>query len=280
MVTEDNGSTFEWKNEIHKIYYDAKQAGSFYGPIKLYHVLKKKDKKCRLVDVLNWIRDQEVYNIHRYRKTRFERRLLVRLRPYETISIDSIYLQDLGRYNSNYCYIVTCICLFSNYGWAFPVKRRTMAESDAVLRPLFEELEGQIEHCITDKAPEYIHSSIFEEFGINRYSLTSELKAMHAEAWNKILENRIYRCLSSRMTLRWLDFLSDIVASYNSTPTRRLYGKSPEMCLVSPHKEFLKKKFKQERDAMEKKYVNVKNDITVGSYVYVVKPKKVFSRGF
>ena len=52
------------------------------------------------------------------------------------------------------------------------------------------------------------------------------------------------------------------------------------MCLVSPHKEFLKKKFKQERDAMEKKYVNVKNDITVGSYVYVVKPKKVFSRGF
>ena len=96
-----NGIAFKWKEEIQRLYYDAKNPGSFYGPAKLYRILKKKDPSCRLSDVTEWMRKQECYNIHRSRKHRFERRLLVRLRPYETLSMDVIFLQDFNYENGN-----------------------------------------------------------------------------------------------------------------------------------------------------------------------------------
>ena len=73
-----SGLDFDWKKEIKHIYYNVKESGSYYGPSKLYSVLKKKDKTCTLQEVKKWIQNQDVYNIHRFRKFKFERRKLVR----------------------------------------------------------------------------------------------------------------------------------------------------------------------------------------------------------
>ena len=74
-----NGSVFDWKNEISNIFYNTKEAGSYYGPLKLYNVLRQQDSSCRLSDVVKWIQSQEIYNIHRSKITKFERRQVVRL---------------------------------------------------------------------------------------------------------------------------------------------------------------------------------------------------------
>ena len=65
MGRGEAGATFNWKDEIEKIYYSVKEPGSFFGPNKLYKVLKKRDKSCTLKQVIEWIRNQSVYNIHR-----------------------------------------------------------------------------------------------------------------------------------------------------------------------------------------------------------------------
>ena len=44
METEEksSGSTFNWQDEIKRIYYDVNEPGSYYGLTKLYQILKKK----------------------------------------------------------------------------------------------------------------------------------------------------------------------------------------------------------------------------------------------
>ena len=39
------GSAFDWKNEIAKVYYNPKEPGSFFGPEKIFKILKAKDAK-------------------------------------------------------------------------------------------------------------------------------------------------------------------------------------------------------------------------------------------
>ena len=282
METEkkSNGSTFNWRDEIKRIYYDVNEPGSYYGPTKLYQILKKRDPTCKLNDVKEWIRGQSTYNIHREKRYKFERRKLVRLRPYETLSADIVFFQDLSRYNSGYSYVLSVICLFSNKGWCFPLKRKTKAETADSLEPLFQEHEGEIVNLFVDRGVEFDLDSLYEKYDINKYSINSELKSMHVENFNKQIENRIYRALTATNSLRWLDILDGIVKSYNDTPSARLYGYTPNEALVSPQREILKKKFKEERETMVKKHEKRKNDIKAGMYVYVAKPKTLFARGY
>ena len=273
------GSPFDWKKEISKIYYDVKSPGSFFGPTQIYKILKKKDSSCTLKAVTQWLRDQPTYNIHRSRKFKFQRRPLVRVRPYETLSSDIVFLQDLARYNANYAYILTVRCLFSNYAWCFPLKKKTQAETSAALSSLFEKLDGEIDHFWVDSGAEF-DLDIFEKYDINKYTVNSNLKACHIENFNKILENRIYRTLTANCSLKWIMYLEDIVESYNNTPSKRLYGLTPKEALESPHREFLKKKFVEERKVLEKKYEAKAFDIKEGMLVHVSKLKKQFSRGY
>ena len=129
MEQLEHGSVFDWKKEISKVYYTPKEPGSFYGPEKIYKILKAKDPSCTYKEVVSWLRDQPTYNIHRSRNLRFERRQLVRLRPYETLSSDIVFIQDLSTYNSGYSYILTVRCLFSNKAWAFPQKQKNKEET-------------------------------------------------------------------------------------------------------------------------------------------------------
>ena len=98
----EDGSTFSWKDKIEEMYYTAKNAGSFCGPAKLHSVLKKMDPSCTLQRVKEWIQNQETYNVHRARKLKFERRKMVRLRPYETTSYASIQREDPKIYGTTF----------------------------------------------------------------------------------------------------------------------------------------------------------------------------------
>ena len=274
-----NGSVFDWKNEISNIFYNTKEAGSYYGPLKLYNVLRQQDSSCRLNDVVKWIQSQESYNIHRSKITKFERRQVVRLRPYETLTGDVVFLQDLSSHNSNYSYILTVLCIFSNKAWAYPLKKKTQQEVKVCLQGLFTELEGQIDNWWVDGGNEF-DLDIYDQFNINKYSVLSPLHGCKIECFNKILENRIFRYMTANTTLRWVDNLNDLIGSYNETPSVRLYNLSPNECLLSPNKEFLKQKFKEERDARVSNHKKKKTDLKPGSFVYVAKTKFKFSRGY
>ena len=254
--------------------------GSFFGPTQIYKILKKKDPSCTLKAVTNWLRDQPTYNIHRSRKFRFKRRPLVRLRPDETLSSDIVFLQDLARYNAGYSYILTVRCLFSNYAWCFPMKSKTRAETKANLAPLYEKLEGEIDNVWVDQGEEFQLPELYDKYDINKYSVKSNLKSCHIENFNKILENRIYRVLTANCTLKWIVYLDDIVNSHNNTASKRLYGLTPKQALVSPHKEFLKKKFMEERAIIKEKYDGKEFDIKEQMLVHVSKLKTQFQRGY
>ena len=154
MEKVENGSNFKWEDEIKRIYYTTKEAGSYSNSLILYKILKKKDTSCTLKKVREWLRKQSVYNLHRFRKLKFERRKIVRLRPYETLTSDIIFLQDLSKYNSRFAYILTIVCLFSNKAWAFPMKKKTKKSTLEGLEKVFIELEGEVMNVWTDDGSE------------------------------------------------------------------------------------------------------------------------------
>ena len=170
--------------------------------------------------------------------------------------------------------------MFSNKAWCYPLKQKTKEETKKALITLFDELDGQIQNFFVDQGQEFELPDVYEKYHINKYSVKSPLKSCHIENFNRILENRIYRVLTANCTLKWLIYLSDIVDSYNSTPTRRLYGLSPNQAVLSPHTEFLQQKFLEEHEAMKAKYKDRRIDIKEGMLVHVVKPKTKFQRGY
>ena len=280
MEKVENGSNFKWGDEIKRIYYTTKEAGSYSNPLILYRILKKKDTSCTLKKVREWLREQSVYNLHRFRKLKFERRKIVRLRPYETLTSDIIFLQDLSKYNSGFAYILTIVCLFSNKAWAFPMKKKTKKSTSEGLEKVLVELRGRVMNLWTDDGGEYMNLDIYDKYNVNRYSVNSPLKCSHIEIFNKSLENRLFRVMTSKCTLRWIDYLNDVIESWNNTPSSRLYYASPNQAVVTPYKEMLQKKFREEREKMSKKYKNKKIDIKENDTVFVVKPKTIFSRGY
>ena len=68
----------------------------------------------------------------------------------------------------------------------------------------------------TDKGSEF-YKKLLQEYlkqqKINRFNTQSDTKASVVERFNKTLKQRLYRALTANATLKYLDFLPDLVKS-------------------------------------------------------------------
>ena len=81
----------------------------------------------------------------------------------ETLSGDLIFIQDLARFNSGYAYILNVSCIFSNKIWAFPLKRKTKAETEENLDKVFSIHHEDISNFWSDKGGELADLSIYKK---------------------------------------------------------------------------------------------------------------------
>ena len=72
----------------------------------------------------------------------------------------------------------------------------------------------------TDKGSEFYNKS-FQEYlaqqNITHFNTQSDTKASVVERFNKTLKQRLYRALTANATLKYLDFLPDLVKGYNAS---------------------------------------------------------------
>ena len=72
----------------------------------------------------------------------------------------------------------------------------------------------------TDKGSEFYNKS-FQEYltqqKITHFNTQSDTKASVVERFNKTLKQRLYRALTANATLKYLDFLTDLVKGYNAS---------------------------------------------------------------
>ena len=103
-------------SHFRKLYYDTKGVASYGGIDKLFKEARKRYPKLRKEQVIDWLRTQEAYNLHRPVRKHFQRNRVYVSHKDQQFEID---LVDIGfaKQNDGFRYLITCIDVLSKYAW-------------------------------------------------------------------------------------------------------------------------------------------------------------------
>ena len=248
------------------IYYNPQSPAAFGSVSNLYTEAKKKGLHITLVDCQNWLEHQATYTRHKRRVKVFLRRHVTRIAVRDTFCIDLIDTIALKTYNGNVQYILVCVDLFSNYMAARGLKSKTGLATKEALIDIFDNL-GVPSLIWSDSGSEFIQPALWAEYGIRQYTVDSPLHCTIVERANRSLESIVFKLMSSRGSLRFIDQLPEIVSGLNARKNRGIFGLTPVEVWESPVKQaWLKKKFdERERGDKLPRHFKLRDKVRVAS---------------
>ena len=265
------------KNKIlEKIYSDVSQPGSLSGLENFLRVLRNKRIKISRKEVINWLRTQEAYTLHKRCLKKFKRNKVITNGIDDLWQIDLADLQNVSKYNNNYRYLVTCIDVFSKYSWVIPIKNKL---ADTVLEAFKKIIESsnRIPNMLqSDQGTEFINNKFknyLNEIKIKHYFVNSELKASVVERFNRTIKEKIYKFFTLKNTYTYIDSLSKLVDSYNKSYHRSI--KTSPIKVTKNNEEKIHNILYGELNQYtpEFKYKQ-------GDHVRITKYKSVFDKGY
>ena len=142
---------------------------------------------------------------------------------------DLVHIDHLSEQNDGNHYLLNVIDVFSKYAWAIPLQRKdTKNVSDA-----FDEIFAAGRKPVklqTDKGKEFVNASLqkkLKDEGVQFYvGQNEDIKASVVERFNRTLKTKLWKYFTHRDTLRYVDVLADMIASYNDTYHRTI-GRPP-----------------------------------------------------
>ena len=254
---------------MEKIYYDPSNSGSFGGVAALV-------RETGTRNVKNWLSSQDAYTLHKPVRRIFPRRKTFAKGIADLFQADLADMQNLGRYNDGYRYILTCIDVFSKRAFAIPLKdKRGPSVADA-----FEKIFSETAPVLlqTDRGTEFLNSqvqSVFDKYKIKHYwSMNDDIKAACVERFNRTIKIRLFRYMTGRHTKRWIDVLSTFIESYNKSfhRTIRTIGMAPNDVTLTNSQ--------QVADRMYPVKTETRWKYEVGDRVRISKYKTIFDKGY
>ena len=262
------------QKELSKIYYSPSDSGSYGSVDSLYQNAKKIGLPVTKNEVRVWLLHQSTYTRHKPRLKKFKRRHITRLAVRDTFCFDLIDTIALKSYNNGVQYILSCIDLFSNYAACRTLKNKTSQSTKEGLISIFDEL-GLCQKAWLDEGSEF-NNRMWNELDIHKYHTFSPIKCSVIERYNKTLEHKLFRLMTSRGSLEFVDQLQDVVKGINIKKSRALFGYSPMQIWESKSlQRWLKKQYDKKEDLplLPRKY-------KLGDTVRVANPKKLFDRSY
>ncbi len=267
------------KEKILNLYTNPSHPGSFSGINSFYRVLKQKDQYLKKDDLLEILKSQETYTLHRPKSKIFSRNKVKVYGIDDTWQIDLCDMRNFQKENDNYCYILTIIDVFSKQAWAIKLKNK---KGDTILE--------ELKNILKERKPKRIHADQGTEFfnkdcinylnknGIKLYYTNSEMKAQVVERFNRTLKEKMWRYFTYVGNQRYVDILDKLVDSYNNTYHRSIktfpYNvneKNSEIIFMNLYG------YKKNSD-YEPNLINIK--YKEGDFVRLSKSKKLFEKGY
>ena len=216
--------------------------------------------------VADWLEHQSVYTRHKRRVKVFPRRHVTRLGIRDTFCLDLVDTIALKAYNNNIQYILVCVDLFSNYMAARGLKSKTAVATREGLVSIFDEM-GTPSLAWADSGGEFSQAALWKEYDIVYYTVDSPVHCGVVERQNRNLESILFKLMSSRGTLRYIDELENIVKGLNARKSRGLFGLSPREVWESREKQgWLKTQFdKREQGVKLPRKFSLKDKVRVAS---------------
>lgn len=220
-------------------------------------------------------------SLHKQKRKRFIRRPFLVYDPYDSIQADLVFYNSSDYYtkNSYYKYILTVIDMFSRYAYAVPLKTKNSAEVAQALDKIISSMPVVPRKLMVDAGTEFsgssngIYNIIIRKYKMVIYVLTdSDTKAGIVERFNRTMRERIARYMTDNNTKRWIDYLPELIANYNSTEHRSI-GMAPRLVSFSNREEVFNKLYPN-------RHQKVKCKIKPGWRVRIPRKKSIFEKGF
>ena len=272
---------------LSKAYHDPKIPGSFSSEEKFYNEMKKKIKGLKKIDVVNFLLSENSHTLFKNVKKKFQRRKIIKKFPGETYAIDLIDIAALKSYNGQMSWIITCLCIFSNFLFTEPSKKKNKEEMTISMTRLLEKIPiGKRKNAkfFCDRGQEFlsIKDYLKNKYNIEIYHVDTHLKASPVERVNRTLMTKIYRILNYQNNYDWLPILDSVTESINNTPQpTALGGFSPKEAFYDDDViKKIKKMNAMKLVKMNKEYAKIRPKFQIGQKVRYLLKKGIFEKGF
>lgn len=170
---------------------------------------------------------------------------------------------------------------FSKYLFATPLKRKTTEATIEGFKKIFRETTRRPDRLQSDAGREYL-STKFQAFmkskGIVYFtSKNPDTKACLVERVIRTIKSKIFKYLTYKDTLRYIDVLDDIVSSYNNTFHRSISMKPVDVNDTNIVQVYENIRKSQKLTTTRKKKTP---KLQVGDYVRITKDKNIFAKGY
>src|SRR5882724_1767033 len=214
---------------LESIYFNPSNPGSFGGVNRLKHEANLIDKKIDSEAVLNFLKTQDSYTLHRDIVRKFKRQSVLVSGIDAQWQADLVIMPEMAHYNDGYPNILTVIDVFSKYAWARPLLTKFPDSVINAFQSIFDVSGRKPEKLQTDKGTEFVNAqfqAFLKQNNIYFFTTESELKASVCERFNRTLKTRMWRYLTFKNTKRYIDVLDDLLNSYNNS-VHRTIGVAP-----------------------------------------------------
>ena len=220
----------EQEQYLENLYFSPEHPASYAGLNKLYRFVKKDGKhNISRRQLLQWLRKQDVYSLHRQSRRKIQRLGVVAPAPDYQWDCDLAVMSNLAKHNQQTRYFLLAVDVFSRYAWTRPLKTKGGVHMVDAFQSIFA--EGRHPSRIrSDKGTEFLNAKLQEylrEKGVKSFVTQSDVKASLAERCIKTLKSKLSKYMTHKNTFTWLPALEKVTDSYNASVHRSL-GMAPK----------------------------------------------------
>ena len=270
--------SFNKEQILRKVYYNPKTG--FQGIERLYKKANKIDPRIDREDAENFIKQQEIYQLHKevHRKKEYLKTFVGHIA--EQIQIDLIDMKKYSKHNEGYNWIITMIDIFSRYAFTIAVKSKSgkdVLNGFVKLMKQFHEKFGKYPKRVQADEGKGFFNINFNEYlkhkNIEFFATESKKKAVIVERFNRTLKNIMWRFMDEKGEKNWHDFLAEFTYNYNHS-FHRTIGMRP----IDVNEETYEKVFENLYGKWTGKVAPPK--FQIGDKVRVSRYKSTFAKGY
>lgn len=204
---------------LSDLWYNLENKSAFGGVERLYSTVKEKKLPYSKKLIKKWLSGQKSYTLHFPLKIKIKRNKILSWGIDWLFEADLAHIPDLKWATSNHPWILVCICTFSKYLWAIPMKTKRGEEVADALKQVLKQRKPV--YLRTDFGTEFWNQhvgNVLKENGVRHYGARGAMKAAQVERAIKHLKSKIYKYFSKNKKSRtYINDLKEIVHGINNT---------------------------------------------------------------
>ena len=217
--------------------------------------------------------------LHKPVRKTFRKRRVISKHVDDVWAADLVDMQYYSRTNKGYKYILMIIDIFSKYGWAIPLKRKTALEVYEAFVDLWKKQKPP-KFLWTDKGKEFDNkrmNELLEENNVHLYWTQNEEKSCVVERWNRTIKSKMWKYFTKNRTGIYINILPTLIKDYNNTYHRSIKSKPSDARKPSNYQHVF--------NALYNNFdLNIKSQpspkFKIGDQVRISKLKRKFEKGY